>query len=210
VGVGPRGRRRVAAFLAGLVLAVGMQFTLAFLPVGLVVAIVLLSDRTTPWRGRFAAVLATGVGFLGLTLVAWAVTRANPFVIWWWNQSNHARFYVEYPRSYRAWVVANPVELAIALGLPTSVWAGLWAWRPNRAPRVSLATAAVLAILTLSGRNLSEVARLWLPFMPALLLAPAAAMEDCGAGPRALAATVALLGAEVLVLQANIQVVYPV
>ena len=53
-----------------------------------------------------AQIVATGAGFLLPTLAFWAVTRANPFAIWWWNQRNHARFYVEYPRTYRAWVVA--------------------------------------------------------------------------------------------------------
>ena len=108
------GGRRFVALVAGLVLAVGMQFTLAFLPVGLVVAIVLLVDGGSSRRDRVIAVLTTGLGFLGLTLAVWAVTRANPFVVWWWNQLNHARFYVEYRRSYRAWVVANPIELAVA------------------------------------------------------------------------------------------------
>ena len=35
-------------------------------------------------------------------------------------------------------------------------------------------TLATLALLTLSGRNLSEVARLWLPLMPPLVVAAAA------------------------------------
>jgi hypothetical protein len=209
-GRGPALLRRPAAVLAGVVLGLGMQFTLAFLPVGLIVAAVLMADREVPWRDRVISFLATGVGFLGLTALVWAATGANPFAVWWWNQRNHARFYVEYPRSYRAWVVANPVELLVALGLPASVWmiaASAW---PREVPRVSVATAAVLAFLTLSGRNLSEVARLWIPFMPALLVAAGFAMGRLGAGPRSLAATIGLVGAQTLVLEATIQVVYPV
>ena len=71
------------------------------------------------------AVLATGAGFLGLTLAYWAVTRGNPFETWWWNLKNHARFYEEFPRSYALWVAANPVELAVALGLPVALWAAV-------------------------------------------------------------------------------------
>ena len=52
--------------------------------------------------------VVTGAGFLAVTGAVWLLTGANPFVVWWWNQANHARFYQEYPRSYRAWVVANP------------------------------------------------------------------------------------------------------
>ena len=75
---------------------------------------------------------------------------------------------------------------------------------------MSLTTLLVLALLTLTGRNLSEVGRLWLPFMPALLPAAGFAMEKMGAGPKTLAASVALVGLESLALQLMIQVVYPV
>lgn len=111
-----------AATVAGAVLALGMSFTLAFLAVGLVVALVLGGATENSIRRRLGLIAATGLGFLVPTLAAWAVTRANPFLIWWWNQRNHARFYVEYPRSYLAWVAANPVELAVAIGLPAAVW----------------------------------------------------------------------------------------
>jgi hypothetical protein len=199
-------RRLTLAFLAGLLLGVGMQFTLAFLPIGLIVAVVLLGTGNDFRRDWLMAVLATGAGFLAVTLAVWAVTKADPFVIWWWNQKNHARFYSEYPRSYRAWVVANPIELFVALGLPVSVWAVAGVGRS----RVGLVTVAVLAVLTLTGKNLSEVARLWLPFMPALLVAAGAGMSRLGAGPKSLAAAVGLVGAQTLVLEATIQVVYPV
>ena len=196
-----------------MVLAVGMQFTLAFLPVGLVVALVVLSDReTSASRTELIAVLATGVGFLGLTLVFWAVTRANPFVIWWWNQRNHARFYAEFPRSYRAWVVANPVELAVALGS-----AGLGLGVPGRVVRRArrrgsvVATAAVLAFLTLGGRNLSEVARLWLPFMPASARRRGRrSMRTAGGGTEIAGGDGRAGRVQTLVLEATIQVVYPI
>jgi hypothetical protein len=174
------------------------------------VALVFLSARDIDRRERAIQLVATGVGFLAFTGGVWLVTWANPFVIWWWNQKNHARFYVEYRRTYLAWVAVNPVELAVALGLPATVWAvvaGVW---PRQAPRVSVATIAVLIVLTVSGKNLSEVARLWLPFMPALLVAGGYAMHRAGAGPAEIAGTVALIGAETLGLQAAIQVVYPV
>ena len=45
---------------SGLVMAAGMAFTLAFLPVGLVVAILLLTHRDLTWRRRASLILATG------------------------------------------------------------------------------------------------------------------------------------------------------
>ena len=122
---------------------------------------------------------------------------------------NHARFYVEFPRSYLPWVAANPVELAVGLGLPVAVWAVVGLASGRDAPTVSLAAAAVLVALTLSGKNLSEVGRLWLPMMPALLVAAGRGFERVGAGAKSLAATTILIGGQTLALQATIQVVYP-
>jgi hypothetical protein len=203
-------RGSALAAAAGVVLALGMAFTLAFLPVGLVVGLVLVSTPGVGSRRRGGLLLATGAGFLAPTLVFWLASGANPFVIWWQNQRNHARFYEEYHRTYRAWVLVNPVELALALGIPATLWAIAGLTSPRSAPRVAWATLAVLVLLTLSGRNLSEVARLWLPFMPALLTASGHGLVRLGCGPVALGAAVALEGAETLVLQAMIQVVYPI
>jgi hypothetical protein len=200
----------ILAFGSGVVLAVGMAFTLAFLAVGLIVALVLLSAPGLTVRRRGILIAATGAGFLVPTLAAWAVTGADPFVIWWWNQKNHARFYVEYRRTYRAWLVANPIELAIALGLPATVWAAIGLLGGRDGPRITWATLAVLTLLTITGRNLSEAARLWLPMMSPLLVAAAAGLARLRAGPGTLAATVTLIGAETLALQATIQVVYPI
>jgi hypothetical protein len=201
----PGRRRPLRAAIAGVVLAVGMQFSLVFLAVGLIAALVIaVHDR----RRGAKLVAMIGLGFLCMTLLVWATTRANPFVIWWWNARNHARFYQAFHRSYRAWVLTNPIELAVALGIPSSIWATLGLSR--KGPVVAWATLAVLATLTLTGRNLSEVARLWLPFFPPLLIAAACGMKRLGAGPLALAATLVAVGLQTLALQAMIQVVYPV
>ena len=203
-------RRSTLAGCAGILLATGMQFSLAFLAVGVIVALTVLGDREVSSRGKSHALLATGIGFFGLTLIVWAVSRANPFAVWWWNQKNHARFYAEFPRSYFSWVAINPVELAIGLGLPVACWSSSGLLAPREAPRVGLATLSVLVLLTLSGRSLSEIGRLWLPFMPALIVLAGSAMKRFDAGPKALAATVALVGAQTLILEATVQVVYPI
>jgi hypothetical protein len=181
-----------------------------FLAVGLIAALIVVSKTERSLLEKAVVLAAIGIGFLAFTLPFWAVSRANPFAIWWANQQNHARFYVEYPRRYLAWVVANPIELAVALGLPAMGWLILGAFKPREFPRVTVVTLAVLALLTLSGRSLSEVARLWLPMMPALLVGSGFSMGAFGGGPKTLAATVGLVGAQTLALQATIQVVYPV
>jgi hypothetical protein len=199
--------RRGGALASGLVLAIGMQFTLAFLACGLVAALVLAADgRLTPLR-RLERIGWTGLGFVGATLIVWGASRANPLAIWWWNARHHAEFYREYPRSYLAWNLANPVELAVGLGLPIAcaAAAGL-----RRSGRWTWATLLVLALLQLSGRSLSEVARLWLPLMPPIVAAAGVGIDQLGGRSATLATTAALVGVQALILQAAIQVVYPV
>ncbi len=116
---------------------------------------------------------------------------------------------MQFPRSYTAWVVVNPIELAIGLGLPATVW-GVIGLAGKDAPKPALAAVVVLVFLTISGKNLSEVARLWLPLMPALLVAAGRGFQRLDADAGAVAVTLGLLGAQTLALQTMIQVVYPV
>ncbi len=200
-------RSHFAHALAGLSLALGMQITLAFLAIGLLVAIVVSLKK--PWKQSLAALSAIGFGFFATTCFFTISSRTNPFEIWWANQHNHARFYVQFHRSYWVWMALNPVESAIALGLPVVVWvlAGL---RDPRSHVLTWATLFVLALLQFTGKNLSEVARLWLPFMPLFLPAAALGIERSGGNNSATAATIGLLGVQTLLLQSTIQVVYAV
>jgi hypothetical protein len=155
-------------------------------------------------------ILAIGLGFITLLLCGWVVTGANPLVIASWNLHHHARFYDEYPRTYRLWLVVNPVELAIALGLPSVVWCVVALFAPRGVPLSVWSTLLVLALADLIGRNMGEVARLWILYMPPLLVGAGYGCTRCGPSPTALAGSTAVLGAQTLALQAMIQVVYPV
>ena len=68
----------------------------------------------------------------------------------------------------------------------------------------------VLLLLNLIGRNMGEVARLWMLFLPPLLPAAGAGFARLEAGPRVLGLSAGLVGIQTLALQAMIQVVYPV
>lgn len=199
------------AIAAGLILAVGMELTLVYLAVGVVVALVLIgSAGTRTLSARLGLVGWTGLGFAAATLGWWGITGANPAAIWWVNQAHHAQFYRDYPRSRWRWTGANLGETAAAIGLGSSVlavWGGL---RPRLVPAAGWASVAVLVLLTLTGRSLSEVARLWLPLFPPLLALAALGWARLGARPMSLSLTVALSGVQALVLQTLIQVVYPI
>ena len=169
-------RATVLAIACGLVLAFGNFFTLAFLPVGLIVALVIVFAPGTFARAESRLILAVGAGFLALTALGWVLTGANPMTVWSWNLRKHAQFYVEYPRTYLAWLVLNPIELAVALGLPAVVWCLVGLAGPRSVPLSTWATFAVLAALNVVGRNMGEVARLWMLFLPPILLAAGAGL----------------------------------
>ena len=198
------------ALASGLVLAFGTFFTLAFLPVGLIVALVIALAPAMTFARKGGLILAVGVGFATLISLGWLLTGANPLTVWTWNLRNHARFYVEYPRTYLAWLVVNPIELAVALGLPAVLWCALGLAGPRSAPRAAWATVAVLVLLNAIGRNMGEVARLWMLFLPPILTAAGSGLCRLGGGPWTLGVTAVLLGLQTLALQTMIQVVYPV
>ena len=198
------------AFASGTVMAFGMFFTLAFLPVGLIVAFVVCLQRSVTWTSRAVTILAIGAGFFTILLCGWAALGANPFVIGSWNLHHHARFYDEYPRTYRLWLWVNPVELAIALGLPSAVWCAIALFAPRGVPVSVWSTLLVLVLTNLTGRNMGEVARLWMLYLPPLLVGAGYGFNCWVRKPVPLAVSAALVGLQTLALQSMIQVVYPV
>jgi methylthioxylose transferase len=198
------------AVTSGATMAFGMFFTLAFLPVGLIVALLVCFHQSVSPRSRAVLILAIGLGFVTILLCGWVVIGANPFVIGSWNLYHHARFYDDYPRTYRLWLVVNPVELAIAIGLPSVVWCLVSVVAARGLPFSVWSTLLVLTLTNLTGRNMGEVARLWLLYMPPLLVAAGYSIDRWAKNPAALAASTALLGVQTLALQSLIQVVYPV
>jgi hypothetical protein len=198
------------ALLSGLVMATGIFCTLAFLPVGLIAALLVLANRGVTWRMRGALLLAIGASFLALVAAGWAVTRAEPIEIARWNLFHHARFYDDYPRTYRYWLVLNPLLISIAVGLPSAIWFGAGMAAPRSVPRSVWATLLVLLLVDLTGRNMGEVERLWMLFIPPLLVAAGNGCYRLGSHPAALGVSVGLLGVQTLALQSMIQVVYPV
>lgn len=203
----------LAAALAvgsGGVLALGMLFSLAFLPVGLVAALVVLATPALCWARRLGAVAWIGVGFAGGVGIWWLATGANPLVVWSWNLWHNARFNEGSRRSYFPWVWRNPIELAIAAGLPVVVWGLVGAFADvRRVPRVVWSALAVMILVDLSGRNLAEVARLWMIFLPPLFAGVGVGLERLGAGRQAIFVTVVLMGIQTLGLQCMVQFVYP-
>lgn len=203
-------RPAALAVASGAVMGFGLLFTLALLPVGLIVALVVLATRSTSWRRRFLAIGWIGVGCAAVVAVAWLATGANMLVIWMWNLRHNAGFYEGSRRSYLPWLLFNPVELAVAAGLPAVVWTlASLAAADRRVPRAFWSAVFVTALANLSGGNRGEVARLWMIFLPPLFTAAGAGLDRLGGGRQAVFVTVVLTGIQTLGLQCLVQLVYP-
>lgn len=189
-------RQQLAAcFAAGVTLWAGLCLSLAFLPVVALIAVQTLSDGwpgggvldPAPLRQRIrqAAIihLAGLAGFLAGLAVAIAA-GVNLVRVWSWNFSNHALFYEHNVRTWWKWLLVNPLELTLAVGVPV-VAAAKWGALRRLAVRdwAGLRRSAVPAffvvwtLLWLSGKNMGEAARLWVFLMPWLVAGLTTAFE---------------------------------
>jgi hypothetical protein len=181
-------RSAVLCALSGIVLWTGLFVTLAMLPsAALAVAMTVwegwICDRgqrsSAPGASLLRALIWFGLGISLPTVLLWAWAGIRLPVIWFWNLSNHAEFYRLVPRTYWKWLLVNPIELAVAAGLPlTMLAAAAYSragknWR-NKAAGPLWCCALVWGCLWLSGKNSGEVARLWIVLMPWLIWVAAA------------------------------------
>ena len=172
--------------LAGFVFWLGMTLSLAFLAIGFLVFVktVVRALRTSPAESRPVAAARLrqvilpiswgAVGFAIPTLAAWLLLQLNLPAVWWLNYRNHSQFYAQFHRTWWKWLLANPIEFSIAVGVPLMV-AGCWSIghrlrsaEGGRAAHV-WAWLITLGLLWISGKNMGEAARLWIfltPFLP--------------------------------------------
>jgi hypothetical protein len=200
-----------AAFAAGLVLFVGLQFSLAFVVIaGLGAAVALLAlyrkGEVSLERRQVRIVRLAGSFGAGLVLPAialWLAVGYEPWKAMLTAWRGHQQYHRELGPSYSVWVWLNLVHLLLFMGAPAAAsWLGA-CWNQiktglrERSIRALdpflLGVTGVLLLLDLSGVNLSEVPRLWLFFMPALYLASERARLRFGSAPAPLAAMAALL-----------------
>lgn len=179
--------------LSGCLLWSGFLLTLAFLPVLLAAVLYSLLEvwrlrtdtqhATRTWKQLFAAGFCGLLGFLLPTTLMGLLYEISLPNVWILNLQNHAGFYLQYPRTYWKWMLVNPIEISLAIGLPLTwlVTKSLCSKRlfvRNREespfdPKLKnliLSCAIVLGLLWLSGKNMGEAARLWIIFLPWFLI----------------------------------------
>lgn len=170
----------VLAFAAGCVFWLGMTLSLALLPVAFLSGLLTVwylwgcvtEDRIPHAARRLAWGLAVGLaGFAMLTAYVAFVMQCNLLNVWHWNYHNHAGFYLQFPRTYGKWLLVNPLELCVAVGLPLVVLYAAGMRRVLQQPRQAAAgpfwmSLTTWALLWLTGKNMGEAARLWIFLMP--------------------------------------------
>ncbi len=203
-----RTRATRLALLGGVLGGVAVFFSygsLAFLAIGGMVAWALTVRDPSALTARLRAA--------ALALAAAAVTLAAPMAVGHepWQAARTAlaihREVYTLPRDYAVWLVFNPVDLSVFLGIPLALLLAHRAWAATRrrlsgdasppaTDRLAIAAAAGLFLLLLSGAVRGETGRIWIPLMPLLVAAAVGAAPRAGeAEPRSpTASEAALLG----------------
>jgi len=164
----------------GLALASGLAWALGiFLSYGLVLLALVPLAVAVERRAVRAVVL------VALPVVV-AILGAAVVGFWWLDGLNATReaysLSIARVRPYHYFLVANLAAIAIALG--PAVWVGLARHRNRRLAVVAAGALLAIVLADLSGLSKAEVERIWLPFLPWLTLAGAAAFAGLGAGSR--------------------------
>jgi len=180
------------AALAAIVVFAGLLWSLSLLLAVGILGLATLLKILAEWREMRTAfrasawaiiVLAATGTFMAVSLLPLILFRYHTWEVWKVCLTQHARFSALFHRSYLPWLWFNPVEFLLFAGVPTAValvataYADLRCPRPSsRWPVASLITwslVGVLLVADISGKNLGEVARLWMFLMPFAALAAA-------------------------------------
>jgi hypothetical protein len=231
-----RSARWMCAAASGVVLWIGLFHSLAMLvvvPIMFLAAALGDSLRSAAhWAGLAERGAAASLGLISATSLFWLAADHNLWATWRRCLAIHAHFYDRVHRSYWPWVGFNVAEFLVALGLPLAVAALAGTIELLRAARtasppnndgpgiaeqpgcgVRVAGAVVCAwwvtllVLDLSGKNLGEVARLWILMMPFASLAAASALRRDSSGAAGIVLVV-LQAVQSLVFAAMVQGFY--
>ncbi|MEX0714634.1 MAG: hypothetical protein WD278_20015, partial [Pirellulales bacterium] len=232
----------VAAAAAGLVLFAGLFMSLVFAAVA-ALAVCLVALEMFAWRRRPASgpaaagakagrtgesqplthrplawirpLTAAAAGLLLGPALLYLVWDHNVLECWSINLAKNSEFYKLVDRSYWSWVLVNPIELAVAMGLPAAILLvvrlsgearGLFA--RGRFDPLAIAWLVIVVALNFSGLNLGEVARLWLFLMPLGAALAAETVGEAACGRHAAGGALVLLqGVACLVLARDLTVI---
>lgn len=156
---------RAAAGAAALV-ALGMMFSLSFSVVAVMAATLVGLEFLSQRRIASKPVIAAVAAFAAVLLLS-AACGYSPIRTWLANLECNKQIIGE--RTAWLWMAINPMEMAVAMGLPAAVFLLgriLDDLRKRRFDALLIAWLSALLMLNFSGASLGEVARLWIFAMP--------------------------------------------
>ena len=169
----------VASGLAGGVALFLSYGAPAFLAVGGLAVLAAAWARGVPLRAALARA-AVAFGACAAAFALPALAGHHPIASAVEALRIHREFFT-LPRAYALWLVFDPLDLAVFLGVPVAVslvWATVVAARrlaarahPNADEAFRLAAMGALGALILSGQTRGEVGRIWIPVMPVFVVA---------------------------------------
>jgi 4-amino-4-deoxy-L-arabinose transferase-like glycosyltransferase len=186
-------RGTVWAAAGGLVYGVGVFLNLGLLALAPLLLIfgLLAFYRSAPNRRPMkliGMVLAFLLGVAAILLLTWALWRVNLFAVF--AESNRLRnelYATGFPRERWAWASWNVLDFLIFLGPPVALLLlrGLGAeLRRPRTASIAVALAVTIALITLSGKQRGEAARMWIFLAPFATTVAAIALADLSASRR--------------------------
>ena len=191
-------RSHLLAALTGLMIWANAMLSLAVLPVLAVLFIATLMLFRFHWKDlyqRFAlsCILPLFLSFAACCIVFSEVTGVDLANAWTLNLKNHAGFYDQFHRTRWKWMLINPIELTMSVGVPIMFLAIAGVYRSRKhivarwrrgsiRPVLFQAAIAGWLLLWLSGKNNGEAARLWLFLMPWVLWVASGAFPTDSSG----------------------------
>ena len=187
------GRGRVA-LLAGLCAGVALQISygaMAFVALAVAVAFSLTggSERLR----RFASPVAWAAVAAAVVILLPMAWGHEPVAAARTGLAIHRDAYTQ-PRSYATWLLFNPLDLALFVGIPVVVIGLVRLLRIGHGPfdRMRTTLAAGVGLLLLSGTVRGELGRIAIPLMPVLLLAALGPNGEPSGDPRPTAVETAI------------------
>ena len=169
--------RWLLAVLVGHAVFGCLLLSLAHVPILVMLAVFAAGFVSLDWKHRIGPASETTIvasaSFFILCGIWEHWTHCNLINVWRMNLTNHSGFYSQSVRTWFAWFVVNPLELAMAVGLPLATIALVMLGQTTRIIFASglktlangrlfaIACAFTWTLLWVSGKNMGEAARLW-------------------------------------------------
>lgn len=165
--------------LAGAITAVAISLTFAFIPLllfaGLLALVTWDRDKDKRWISAFGKPVLAGVQFgIGLLLVFGvysAIAGHTPVEI----LENSLAIHLDLKRSYWPWLGLHGWDFILFVGISAFglFIMGMTRWGERSVRQIAASLSLTLIIVILSGTARGETGRLWLYFMPLILLVAA-------------------------------------